>query len=289
MTLRNAIARLTGNETLNFVLTNCIPRRAATRLVGRLAKVRQPLVRDLSIAVWRMFSDLDLSEARTTKFASLHDCFIRELKEGARPVDRRFEMLTSPCDAIVGACGSIRDGDMLQVKGSSYPLSELLRDHRLAASYRNGCYATPRLTSTMYHRFHAPHDACIFEVRHIAGDTWNVNPPTLKRIAKVYCRNERAVIRMRLDAGGSVLTLVPVAAILVAGLRLRFLEMPEQRHHAVPWIRPCGEAVAKGQELGWFEHGSTIIVLAQEGFEICDGVKEGELIRMGRPLMRLPP
>jgi len=288
MTLKHVIHRLTENEALNFVLTNYIPRRTATRFVGWLSRIENPLVRDLSIGVWRLFSDLDLSEARTSSFRSLHDCFIRELKQGARPISRSPDTLVSPCDGIVGASGRIRDGVMLQVKGSPYALSELVRDETLVDTYRNGTYVTLRLTSTMYHRFHAPHDARIVEVRHIAGDTFNVNPPTLKRLQKVYCRNERAVIDMRVADGGRRVTLVPVAAILVAGLRLNFVEMPPDRSHTEPWIRACSVDVAKGQELGWFEHGSTIIVLGEAGFELCEAVAQDETIRMGMPLMRMP-
>ena len=89
--------------------------------------------------------------------------------------------------------------------------------------FRNGCYITLRLTSSMYHRFHAPYDCNVDSVTHVSGDTWNVNPIALKRVERLFCKNERAVIRTRL-AGGHAVTLVPVAAILVAGIRLRFLD-----------------------------------------------------------------
>ena len=105
MTVRTLISQVTGQENLNFLLTNRIPRRWLTLLVGRLSKVRNPIVRDTSIAIWKLFSDLDLSEARKTHFDSLHDCFTRELKDGARPVDPDPNVLTSPSDGIIGACG----------------------------------------------------------------------------------------------------------------------------------------------------------------------------------------
>jgi phosphatidylserine decarboxylase len=286
--MRTLLARLGDNDGLNYVLTNRIPRRTLTRFVGWLAKIEQPLVRDLSIAIWRQFSDLDLSEARKTTFRSLHDCFIRELKDGARPIDPRPGILTSPSDAIVGASGRIVDGVMLQVKGSTYALDELVRDPDVAVTYRNGTYVTLRLTASMYHRFHAPHDCHVEHVSHIAGDTWNVNPPTLKRQNRVFCRNERAVLRLRLDATGHTLALVPVAAILVAGLKLRFMDMPADRHHATPWMRDCNVDLAKGEEMGWFEHGSTIIVLAPPGFTLAPSIEDGSSIRMGEPLMYLP-
>ena len=286
--MRTLLARLTDNDGLNYLLTNRIPRRSLTRFVGWLAKIEQPLVRDLSIALWRQFSDLDLSEARKTKFRSLHDCFIRELKEGARPIDPRPDILTSPCDAIVGANGRVVDGVMLQIKGSTYALEELVRDPDLVAAYRNGMYVTLRLTASMYHRFHAPHDCRVEQVHHIAGDTWNVNPPTLKRQNRVFCRNERAVLRLSLDASGHRIVLVPVAAILVAGLKLRFMDMPTDRQHAAPWVRDCDVHLAKGEEMGWFEHGSTIIVLAPPGFQLAPSIVDGNTVRMGEPLMLLP-
>lgn len=286
--MRTLLARLAGNDGLNYLLTNRIPRRSLTNLVGWLAKIEQPFVRALSIAIWRQFSDLDLSEARKSTFRSLHDCFIRELKEGARPIDLRTDILTSPCDAIVGANGRIVDGVVLQVKGSTYALEELVRDPELVATYRNGTYVTLRLTASMYHRFHAPHDCRVEQVRHIAGDAWNVNPPTLKRVSRVFCRNERAVLSLSLDATRHRIALVPVAAILVAGLKLRFMDLPADRQHPQPWVRDCDIHLFKGQEMGWFEHGSTIIVLAPSEFVLAESVIEGHTIRMGEPLMRVP-
>jgi phosphatidylserine decarboxylase len=274
-------------EGLNFLLTNRIPRRQATRLMGWLSKIEQPLVRDSSIRIWRLFSDLDLSEAKKLQFKSLHDCFIRELKDGARPIDADPDTLVSPCDAIVGACGMIAGTDVLQVKGSCYPLEELLRDRELAEFYRDGCYVTLRLTAAMYHRFHAPHDCRVEQVTHIWGDAWNVNPIALERVQKLYFRNERVVMRTRLQATGHLLTLVPVAAILVAGIRLRFLDMIVDPRQSGPIAIPCDATFRKGQEMGWFEHGSTIIVLAPRELALSESVKAGSTIRMGEPLLRL--
>ena len=141
--------------------------------------------------VWRLFCDLDLSEAKKTHFKSLHDCFIRELKDGARPIDPDPDVLVSPCDAIVGACGAIAGTELLQIKGSCYSLEELLLDRDLVEFYRDGCYVTLRLTAAMYHRFHAPHDCGVEHVTHIWGDAWNVNPIALKRVEKLFCKNER--------------------------------------------------------------------------------------------------
>jgi phosphatidylserine decarboxylase len=287
MTVRRLVARLLQQETLNFALTNRVPRRLVTRFMGWFSKLEHPVIRDISIAVWRFFCDVDLREARKTKFTSLHDCFIRELKEGSRPLDRDPGTLVSPCDAIVGACGAICGSELMQVKGSAYELEDLLQDRELAVSYRDGSYVTLRLTAGMYHRFHAPCDCLVQQITHIWGDAWNVNPVALRRVERLYCKNERVVIRTALRTTDHLITLVPVAAILVAGIRLRFLELiVDPRRCSSPPIR-CRVVLRKGQEMGWFEHGSTVIVLAPEGFVVPANVHAGASIRMGEALMRL--
>ena len=286
MTARTLLSRLSAQEDLNFLLTNRIPRRLATQFVGWLSKVEQPLVRDVCIGLWRMFSDLDLSEARNTHFKSMHDCFVRELKDGARPIDPDPAVLVSPSDGIVGACGPIAGTEVLQVKGFPYTLRELLGGAEMEEVYRDGQYVTLRLTSSMYHRFHAPHDCRIEQVTYIAGDTWNVNPIALRRIEKLFCKNERAIVRTRL-ASGHPLLLVPVAAVLVASMRFHFVDVLINMKYGGPSAIPCDATYRKGDELGWFEHGSTIIVLAPAGFALCPGLQEGTRIRMGRPLLRV--
>jgi phosphatidylserine decarboxylase len=286
MTIRAAIVKIVHQEDLNFLLTNRLPRRLATRFIGWFSKIEQPLVRELSIRAWRFFSDLDLSEAKQTRFRSMHDCFTRQLKDGARPIDMDPNVLVSPCDAIVGASGSVTDGQVLQIKGFPYALADLLLDPAEAERYRDGCYATLRLTSSMYHRFHAPYDCRVESVTHISGDTWNVNPIALKRVERLFCKNERAVIRTRM--AGLPIALVPVAAILVAGIRLRFLNQMLRDHDGARRTFPCDAAISKGDEMGWFEHGSTIVVFAPAGFRICDTVRQGATIRMGHKLMQMP-
>jgi phosphatidylserine decarboxylase len=288
MTLRSLLAKVSQQENLNFLLTNRIPRRLATQLMGWFSKIERPLVRDLSIGVWRLFSDLDLSEAKKSHFKSMHDCFVRELKDGARPVDPDPDVLVSPCDAIVGASGPIAGTELVQVKGFPYTLRELLGGPQFDEVYRNGLYVTLRLTSSMYHRFHAPHDCRVEEVTYISGDTWNVNPIALKRVEKLFCKNERAIVRTSLAATGHPVTLVPVAAILVASMRFHFLDVLLNLKYRGPNAIPCDASFEKGGELGWFEHGSTIIVFAPAGFTLSEAVAEGAIVRMGQPLMRLP-
>jgi|SRR5262245_27724539 len=283
--LRTTIARVFQQEDINFLLTNRIPRRLLTQFMGWFGKIEQPLIRDASIGLWRLFSDLDLSEAKKQKFVSMHDCFTRELKEGARPIDPDPRTVVSPCDAIVGACGRIEGTELLQIKGFPYTLEDLLGTSSLVERYRNGAYVTLRLTSSMYHRFHAPHDCQVERITYISGDTWNVNPIALKRVEKLFCKNERAVIETRLAATGDTLTLVPVAAILVASIRLHCLTTPlrESGRNVIS----CAASYRKGDEMGWFEHGSTIVVLAPATMALADNVETGTVIRQGQPLLKL--
>ena len=175
---------------------------------------------------------------------------------------------------------------MLQAKGFPYPLIDLLADAELVRYYRGGQFATLRLTSSMYHRFHAPYDCRVEQVNYISGDTWNVNPIALRRVERLFCKNERAVIRCRLPSG-ALLTLVPVAAILVASIRLKFLDVRLHLRYRGPNQIPCDAQLRKGEEMGWFEHGSTIIVFAPQGISLCAPLREGERIRMGQALMRI--
>jgi len=288
MTLRSRLRRLLERDQVNFLITNRLPRRLLSRLAGRVARIEQPFVRDISIGLWRLFSDLDLSEARTTQFRSLRDCFTRQLKRDARPIETDPGVLISPCDALLGAFGPIAERELYQIKGARYALDTLLcNDADLVEAHRNGRYATLRLTASMYHRFHSPHDCRVEGVSYVAGDAWNVNPPALKRIDALYCKNERAVLCTRLAATGHRITLVPVGAILVCGIRLHFLDLETCRREAGRRFA-CDTAFRKGEEIGWFEHGSTILVFAPDGFSFCDNVRAGAMIRMGQPLMRLP-
>lgn len=287
MTPRRILSRITQQEDLNFLLTNRIPRHALTRFMGWFSKIEHPLISRWSISMWKLFSDLDLNEAREAHFNSMHACFTRQLKDGARPIDMTTNVLSSPCDAIVGACGNINGIEVIQAKGFPYTLTDLLHDPSLVEYYRDGVYATLRLTSGMYHRFHAPFDCNVKQVTYISGDTWNVNPITLKRIEKLFCKNERAVIKTQLAHSSHLITLVPVAAILVASIRLHWLDVLLHLQYRGPNVIPCDAHFSKGQEMGWFEHGSTILMFAPKGFSLCDGIATGNSIRMGQALMKM--
>jgi phosphatidylserine decarboxylase len=276
-------------EDLNFLLTNRIPRRLATRIMGFISKVPTGPFTRCSIALWRLFArDLDLTDSKNQNFRSLHDCFVRELRPGARPIEADKSVLVSPCDAIIGSHGLVEDNIVYQAKGFPYRINDLLGDTELVNRYRDAFYVTMRLKSSFYHRFHAPCDSTARRVVYISGDTWNVNPIALKRIEALFTKNERAVIELwPTDCSGSI-ALVAVAAILVASVRLHCLGATFDLRKRGAKLLDVDSRYVRGDELGWFQHGSTIVLFASRGHTLLPNVREGQIIRMGQPLLRRP-
>lgn len=287
VTRRRLLAKLGAQEDLNFLLPNRIPRQLVTRGMGWLSKLEQPWVVRALLALWRTFTDFDLSDALPADYRRVHAIFTRQRRLGARPIDPRAGMVVSPCDANSGACGTLAAGQLLQAKGMPYALGELLLDPPLEAALHGGHYVTLRLTAPMYHRFHAPHDGVLEQVVYHSGDTWKVNPVALKRIEKLFCRNERAVLCTRLTAAGQPLVLVAVAAVMVASIRLHGLDVLFHVRYRGPHRISCAARVRKGEELGRFEQGSTIIVLVPLGLSLLPTLATGQLIRMGQALFQL--
>lgn len=286
--MKRMLRQLLLQEDLNFLLTNRVPRALLTRWMGWFSQLRSPWLARLSIRIWRLFTDLDLSDAREQRFDSLHACFTRALVDGARPADPDPALLASPSDGIVGACGRVEGTTVFQAKGYPYQLTELFGPSQDITPFKDGVFITLRLTSSMYHRFHAPHEGRVEHVTYLSGDTWNVNPIALKRVERLFCRNERAVLRTRLARGGHQVALVPVAAILVASIRLHFLDVLLHLRWRGPNEMPCDAAMRKGDELGWFQHGSTILIFAPKGFALLPGIECGARVKAGQALMRLP-
>ena len=291
--MKKTIQNILSQEDLNFLLTNRIPRNTLTRLIGWFSQIENPIVAFISIKVWKFFSALDLTEAKNQHFKSMHACFTRELKPNARPINQNVNYLVSPCDALIGAFGQVRNGVIFQAKGFPYALNDLIPNPSLAKHYEGCEYVTLRLTSSMYHRFHAPTAMRIKKVTYISGDTWNVNPIALKRVERLFCKNERAVIECEIDhasngLNNATLTLVPVAAILVASIRLHCISPLLHLQYRGPNEIDCNTAVNRGEELGWFQHGSTIIVFAPKNYRLLSNIRLGDNIRMGEGLFEYP-
>ncbi|MEE4277335.1 MAG: archaetidylserine decarboxylase [Halieaceae bacterium] len=286
MSMSSSGEGLSWRDEALFLATNRLPRHALSRAMGWLSKIESPLLAKAALAVWRLFDgDFRLDEARKSSFRSIHDIFTRELREGVRPIDARKEVLVSPCDAILGEYGAVEAGRVYQAKGFPYQLADLIPDHALAEKYRDGCFVTLRLKSSMYHRFHAPSACRIERVFYVSGDRWNVHPPALRKIESLYCKNERAIIECLGEDGGHDLCLVAVAAILVSSIRIHCLDA-HQRPSASGLNRfAVSAAAARGDELGYFEHGSTIVLFAPGGWRVCADLERGARLFMGQALL----
>ena len=284
---------LSKAEEFNFLITNRIPRRLLTQFIGWFSQIKNPLLTKVSIFIWSLFAeDLRLKDAKKQSFESLQDCFTRQLKDGLRPIEESPDIVVSPCDAIIGACGKIENNILIQAKGFPYELNELIPDPVIANKYRNGMFVTLRLKSSMYHRFHAPVSCSVSQVNYISGDTWNVNPVALKKVEKLFCKNERAVIELDANKGSATtektdsgITLVPVAAILVACMKFNFLPKPLDLKYKGPNRINCASNFNKGDEMGYFQHGSTIILFATANHKLCSHIKTGQRINMGEALL----
>lgn len=279
-------SRLSIGDALNFVITNRIPRLALTRAMGRLSRIEHPWVTRVGLWIWTRFTPIDLSEAEGAPYPSLHAVFTRRLRPGARPIDPDPAHWCSPCDALVGAHGSIENGLVLQAKGMPYAVQELVGPTVDLAPFVGGRYLTLRLTSAMYHRFHAPDHLTLDHVTFLRGDVWNVNPPALARVNRLFCRNERAVLHTRVGPDALPVLMVPVAAVLVASLRLRALSERLHLRYGGPTEIPVGARYRRGEELGSFEHGSTIILLLPPGVTWVPTLQAGQTVRMGQALLR---
>jgi len=287
-TKRSLLCRIFLQEDLNFLVTNRIPRRYATLFMGWFSRIESPWLTRLSISTWRLFADdLRLHEATKTDFKSLQECFTRELRDGARPIDANPAVVVSPCDAVIGAFGEARGARAFQAKGFPYALLDLFGDPALAERHRNALFVTLRLKSNMYHRFHAPDDACIEQVRYLSGDTWNVNPIALQRVERLFCKNERVVLKLDLADPRESMSLVAVASILVASIRIHCMDRSFHLGYRGPdVVAGPGTKVARGEELGFFESGSTIILFVNGPFAFHENTKEGETIRVGQALFQ---
>ena len=275
-------------------LLRLLPRNLLSRGAGRLASLRlpRPLVR-AEIALFARAVGADLGEVRdpVDSFASLQDFFVRALREGARPVAPEPDAVVAPCDGAWGESGVVADGRLLQVKGRPYALADLVDSKADSAKLEGGCFATFYLAPRDYHRFHAPCDARVESTRYVPGTLWPVNRIGLDGVEGLFAQNERLAVRMRARPGDALLCVVAVGATLVGKVRVEFDSLVTNRPGAPAEQRvyPGGVALAKGQEWGRFEFGSTLVLVAERGALELDARPLGTRLRLGERIGRLLP
>jgi phosphatidylserine decarboxylase len=226
-------------------------------------------------------ANLDEAELPLGAYRSLGDFFCRRLRPGVRPIETDPRAIISPCDGVIAAIGVVIDGSLVQAKGRNYQLHELLADDELAARLTGGAYVTIYLSPRDYHRVHTPVDATLESYDYLPGTLWPVNPRVANRRDGILARNERVVIRLNAGALGHV-AVVMVGAAGVGNIRLE--HGPDSAtlrgHHERRRVELSNVTVARGDELGAFRLGSTVVVVFEPRKASVIGLV-GQSVRFG--------
>jgi phosphatidylserine decarboxylase len=214
-------------------------------------------------------------------FQTLQQFFTRALQAGARPIDPDPDTVVAPCDGSWGASGAVASGTLLQLKGRPYSLAALLGDEEQAKRLEGGPFATFYLSPRDYHRFHMPCEATPVRARYLPGSLWPVNSIGVEGVEGLFAENERIVATFALPDAGE-LCIAAVGATLVGGVRLGFDDLAT-RAGGAPATRHYDQAarLARGEEWGRFEFGSTLVMVAAPGLLGLDARPAGTPVRLG--------
>ena len=272
------------------VLQYLLPRHGFTRVIHAIARIRSTRVKDFLITRFVRLYDVETDEIMLDipdGFATFNDFFTRELKSAARPIDAAQHSIVSPVDGTVSVAGSLRGDSILQAKGLDYSVQDLLAtDVEEAAAYENGRFATIYLAPYNYHRIHAPLAGKLVAAHYVPGDLFSVNGATVSRVNGLFRRNERLVMHFKTAHG-------PAVVILVGALNVGSISTPwsgEIRPRKAGVVQVVNlsthpTTVAKGDLLGWFNMGSTVILLLPGDVGTWhDNLKAGNTLRMGESI-----
>lgn len=261
----------------------------ASHAMGRTADL--PLPRSLLKPLIRAYSlgfgvDLNAAQFPPGGFASFGDFFAREMKPGTRPVCRDTAALVGPCDGLATGSGQVGAGSQFEIKGRAYDLGALLGDLPSADRLAGGGFLVVYLHPRDYHRVHAPADAKLQSVRHIPGARYPVTPWTTERVDDVYGKNERFVFEFQAPNGG-MLCVVMVAAFGVGGLTSPFAPQMNKKISERRFLPNLN--LDRGEELGAFRLGSTVILLWSKGSVALETGLTGARILLGRRIGQTKP
>ena len=263
------------------ILQHLLPQHLLSRIIGTLAGLEIRWIKNLAINTFIKKYGVNMQEAEsadTDTYRSFNHFFTRTLKPGARQVTGHD--IICPCDGTVSELGDIVSNQLLQAKGISYSLEQLLAtDH--VEDYENGSFITIYLAPKDYHRVHTPATCEINRSRYIPGRLFSVNPLTANQIPALFTRNERLICE--LETQHSKIALIMVGAMIVAGINPVWRESPyppgrfhEQNKFEDPQF-------AQGSELGHFQLGSTVILLLKN--QVSWKVTPGETVQFGQGLV----
>lgn len=267
-----------------------LPQHALSRLLGFLADSRVGLVRAALIRMFLNRYRVDLAEAAQPdagRYDSFNDFFTRRLRAGARPLDPDPRTALCPADGTLSQCGRIAGDTLLQAKGIEYSAAALLGgDAELAAQFAGGDYATVYLAPHDYHRVHMPLAGTLRRARFVPGDLFSVNEATAAGVPGLFARNER--IACVFDTAAGPMAVILVGALVVGSMSLAWAGRIRGRDSRRPLDLPVHDpivALDRGAELGWFNVGSTVVVLfGPQGPALVAGFAPGRAVRVGERL-----
>ncbi len=255
-------------DFLAAFLQYLLPKRAITVLAGRFARARAGFWTQAAIRRFVARYRVDMTEAAApdpASYATFNDFFTRALRDGARPLaDARW---LCPVDGAISQFGDIRDGRCIQAKGHDFTTTALVGgDASLAARFAGGHFATLYLSPRDYHRIHMPCDARLLRMIHVPGSLFSVNPATARSIPGLFARNERVVCVFETDAGPMVMVLVGATIVGSMATVWHGLVNPPRPGRVREWRYDGQELrLARGQEMGRFLLGSTVVMLMPAG------------------------
>jgi len=272
---------------LFIALQRLLPQHSLSRLLGKIAASEQPWLKDMLIRKAIAHYGVDLSEALITDangYGSFNAFFTRNLNADARPIDEGPDALVSPADGAISQIGAIGDGEIFQAKGHMFSVATLLgTEVDTADRFHRGSFATIYLSPRDYHRVHMPFTGELKSATYIPGKLFSVNEVTANHVAGLFARNER--ISCLFETSQGLVAVVMVGALFVAGIETVWQTefTPGKLHHRV---FTDGYTLTKGDELGIFKFGSTVIVLTENKIGWQEGYLQGSKCRMGEALGR---
>ncbi|OCF95901.1 archaetidylserine decarboxylase [Gilliamella sp. wkB308] len=274
---------------LKAIIQYLLPKQFLTIIFGWLAKKQLGKVTTWMIKGFCKLYRVDLSEAKLTNAAdykTFNDFFARKLKEDAREIDTADNSIIMPADGVLSQFGTIQDSQLLQAKGHFYSLESLVACHPDMIKYfQNGSYATTYLSPKNYHRFHMPCDGTLREMIYVPGSLFSVSKATTESIPNIFARNERVICLFETELG-------PMAQILVGATIVGSIEVdwagiitPPREGIMKRWTYSDEIKLSKGQDMGCFKLGSTVITLfASNAIEFSNDLKVGDITRVGQKL-----
>lgn len=275
-------------KKLKVLLQYCVPQHLLSRCIGCLAASRWMIIRTPFIRLFAKAYHIELDEAEREQFSqyeSFNDFFTRSLKPDARPIQSADYV--SPVDGEVSQLGVIEAGRLYQAKGQNYSLTDLLGGNStLAETYSNGSFSTIYLAPSDYHRIHMPCRGKLKRMVYVPGRLFSVNQLTTKHVPGLFARNERVVCYFDTEYGE--LAMVLVGAMIVASIETVWAGniTPPRAKRAFTWHYKDESAIEleKGQEMGRFKLGSTVVMAFENKVDFVEGLQNGSKVRLGQAI-----